>query len=77
MILARLFLSQADAAEFGRVAVMLGGNSSEREVSLDTGTAVLEALRERGVDVLLGALPWALSVVHLPWLAQPIWVDWV
>jgi D-alanine-D-alanine ligase len=39
-----------DAAEFGRVAVMLGGHSSEREVSLDTGAAVLEALRRRGVD---------------------------
>ena len=40
----------ADAAEFGRVAVMYGGDSSEREVSLDTGRAVLDALRSRGVD---------------------------
>ncbi len=39
-----------DAAEFGRVAVMLGGDSSEREISLDTGAAVLEALRSRGID---------------------------
>ena len=39
-----------DAADFGRVAVMLGGDSSEREVSLDTGTAVLKALRSKGVD---------------------------
>lgn len=39
-----------DAAEFGRVAVLLGGHSSEREVSLDTGTAVLQALQSRGVD---------------------------
>lgn len=39
-----------DAAAFGRVAVLLGGSSSEREVSLDTGTAVLEALASRGVD---------------------------
>lgn len=36
--------------DFGRVAVMLGGSSAEREVSLDTGSAVLEALRSRGVD---------------------------
>ncbi len=43
-----------DAAEFGRVAVMLGGHSSERAVSLDTGTAVLAALKSRGVD----AQPW-------------------
>jgi D-alanine-D-alanine ligase len=39
-----------DTAEFGRVAVLLGGNSSEREVSLDTGAAVLKALQSRGVD---------------------------
>jgi D-alanine-D-alanine ligase len=39
------------AADFGRVAVMLGGDSSEREVSLETGAAVLTALKARGVDV--------------------------
>ncbi len=44
----------SDAAEFGRVAVMLGGHSSEREVSLDTGAAVLKALQSKGVD----AHPW-------------------
>jgi len=37
-------------ADFGRVAVMYGGFSSEREVSIDTGEAVLKALRSRGVD---------------------------
>lgn len=42
--------SVQDAAVFGRVAVMYGGSSSEREVSLRTGTAVLAALREAGVD---------------------------
>jgi D-alanine-D-alanine ligase len=40
----------SDAAGFGRVAVMLGGRSSEREVSINSGTAVLEALRARDVD---------------------------
>ena len=39
-----------DAAAFGRVAVMFGGHSSERDVSLDTGVAVLTALKARGVD---------------------------
>jgi D-alanine-D-alanine ligase len=39
-----------NAADFGRVAVMLGGTSAERAVSLDTGAAVLAALRARGVD---------------------------
>ncbi|HVO89173.1 MAG TPA: D-alanine--D-alanine ligase [Casimicrobiaceae bacterium] len=35
---------------FGKVAVLLGGPSSEREISLLSGNAVLAALRERGVD---------------------------
>jgi len=39
-----------EAREFGRVAVLFGGDSSEREISLLTGNAVLEALRSRGVD---------------------------
>lgn len=39
-----------DAAAFGKVAVMLGGQSSEREVSLETGNAVLAALSARHVD---------------------------
>src|SRR6185437_16406069 len=37
-------------ADFGRVAVLFGGDSSEREISLLSGNAVLEALRSRGVD---------------------------
>jgi D-alanine-D-alanine ligase len=36
--------------EFGRVAVLFGGDSSEREISLLTGNAVLAALKGRGVD---------------------------
>ena len=40
----------SEVTDFGRVAVMLGGDSSEREVSLDTGAAVLKALQSRGVD---------------------------
>lgn len=36
--------------DFGRVAVLMGGTSSEREVSLDSGRNCLEALRRRGVD---------------------------
>lgn len=39
-----------DAALFGRVAVLYGGSSSEREVSLRSGAAVLAALQEAGVD---------------------------
>jgi D-alanine-D-alanine ligase len=40
----------SDAKEFGRVAVLMGGTSSEREVSLNSGANVLEALLARGVD---------------------------
>jgi len=40
----------ADASDFGRVAVMYGGDSNERDVSLATGKAVLEALQSRGID---------------------------
>ena len=39
-----------DPVAFGRVAVALGGTSAERDVSLDSGRNVLEALRARGVD---------------------------
>ena len=35
---------------FGKVAVLLGGKSAEREVSLKSGGMVLNALRSRGVD---------------------------
>jgi D-alanine-D-alanine ligase len=39
-----------DPAQFGRVAVVMGGSSAEREVSLDSGRNVLAALQARGVD---------------------------
>jgi D-alanine-D-alanine ligase len=42
--------SVASPAEFGRVAVLFGGDSSEREISLLTGNAVLGALQSLGVD---------------------------
>jgi D-alanine-D-alanine ligase len=41
-----------DAAAFGRVAVLMGGWSAEREVSLKSGRAVLQALLDRGVDAV-------------------------
>ncbi|MFI4914451.1 MAG: D-alanine--D-alanine ligase [Steroidobacterales bacterium] len=37
-------------ADFGRVAVLYGGDSSERDISLLSGRAVLAALERRGVD---------------------------
>lgn len=43
-------MSGISAADFGRVAVLMGGWSAEREVSLKSGAAVLAALQARGVD---------------------------
>src|SRR5215469_9314106 len=40
----------SDAREFGRVAVLYGGDSTEREISLLSGNAVLASLKRRGVD---------------------------
>ncbi|HEY5716852.1 MAG TPA: D-alanine--D-alanine ligase [Motiliproteus sp.] len=42
--------SSREPASFGRVAVLMGGNSSERPVSLNSGKAVLAALQRAGVD---------------------------
>ena len=36
--------------QFGKVAVLMGGASAEREVSLMSGAGVLQALRSKGVD---------------------------
>ncbi|WP_149195488.1 D-alanine--D-alanine ligase [Luteimonas suaedae] len=54
----------SDPAVFGRVAVLMGGSSSEREVSLDSGAGVLTALRARGVD--------AYAVDGIPALAKAL-----
>jgi D-alanine-D-alanine ligase len=39
-----------DVAQLGKVAVLMGGRSAEREVSLMSGQGVLAALRAQGVD---------------------------
>lgn len=57
-------LRTSNPADFGRVAVLLGGTSSEREVSLDSGRNVIEALRARGVD--------ATAVDGIPALARAL-----
>ncbi len=36
--------------KFGKVAVLMGGKSAEREISLKSGTRVLDALKKSGVD---------------------------
>jgi D-alanine-D-alanine ligase len=39
-----------DVKKLGKVAVLMGGSSAEREISLLSGNGVLAALREKGVD---------------------------
>ena len=41
-----------DVSRFGKVAVLMGGSSSEREISLRSGAAVLKALLEAQVDAV-------------------------
>lgn len=43
-------LSSLDVVRLGRVGVLLGGRSGEREISLMSGNGVLEALLSKGVD---------------------------
>ena len=38
------------ASDFGKVAVMMGGRSAERAVSLKSGSMILAALKKKGVD---------------------------
>ena len=40
------------AQAFGKVAVLMGGRSAEREISLRSGQAILDALQQRGVQAL-------------------------
>jgi len=43
-------MAPIDPAKFGKVAVLMGGWSAEREVSLKSGAAVLSAMQQRGID---------------------------
>jgi D-alanine-D-alanine ligase len=43
-------LSSTDAAKFGKVGVLFGGRSAERDVSIMSGTGVLKALQSQGID---------------------------
>ncbi|HKK13195.1 MAG TPA: D-alanine--D-alanine ligase [Gammaproteobacteria bacterium] len=43
-------MTVTDPRTFGKVAVLMGGHSAEREISLKSGAAVLRALQSRQVD---------------------------
>jgi D-alanine-D-alanine ligase len=57
-------VDEATRTRLGRVAVLMGGFSSEREVSLSSGSEVLKALREAGVDAH-GIDPASCSIAQL------------
>ncbi len=67
------------ADRFGQIAVVMGGESAEREVSLASGRAVLDALRSQGIqargfdphsdhlsDLVNGQFDAAFNVLHGP-----------
>lgn len=41
-----------NAADFGKVAVMMGGTAAEREISLNSGNAVYQALQAQGINAV-------------------------
>ncbi len=41
-----------DPKKFGRVAVLMGGKGAEREISINSGTAIFNALRRKNVDAI-------------------------
>jgi D-alanine-D-alanine ligase len=43
-------LSASEIKDLGKVAVLFGGRSAEREISILSGTGVLQALQSKGVD---------------------------
>ena len=53
----------------GRIAVLMGGNTSEREISLTSGAAVVDALKRLGADVI--AIDTAADVVDTLQTVRP------
>lgn len=52
-----------DPRQFGRVAVLMGGVAAEKEISINSGMAVFNALKRQGVDVIV------IDVADNPFLA--------
>lgn len=57
-------LNEIQSATAGRLAVLLGGNSAEREVSLRSGAAVIAAFESQGLDVT------AVDTADADWMTQ-------
>ena len=59
-------IEKINPKDFGRVGVLLGGKSGEREISLMSGNGVLQALKSKGVD----AYPFDPGLRHISELAS-------
>lgn len=35
------------------------------------------AIEKRGVDILVSTIPWNFSLIKLPWMQQPLYIDWL
>ena len=55
--------SNIDVKSLGKVAVLMGGDSAEREVSLMSGSGVLQALRSR-----VASMPMRLTLRRTRWV---------
>jgi len=55
----------SDAKRFGKVAVLMGGTSAEREVSLNSGQAVLDGLLRQGIDAHAVDIRGSQDIVNL------------
>ena len=47
-----------------------------RGVLTESATELRLRMEVQGVDVLLQRLPWSISVIRLPWMNRPLYVDW-
>jgi len=48
----KIYGAEQNPEKFGRVAILMGGDSAERPVSLKSGAAVYDALKRKGVDAI-------------------------
>ena len=53
-----------DVQSLGRVAVLMGGRSAEREISIMSGTGVLAALKAKGIRIVGTAIHLTLRINH-------------
>lgn len=48
----------------------------EGMLSIEKDKYVLK-VEKRGVDILLSSLPWSISLIKLPWMQKPLYIEWI